>query len=110
MLLMALGLWLMTHLTPDTEFWSSRLWMLITGLGIGPAFAIFTLVVQNNVPLHELGAGTSSVTLFQQVGGSVGLAITGTIFGSCSSTRSPSSSRRPACRPSSLASSPGATR
>ncbi len=82
MLIMALGLWLMTHLTPDTEFWMLSLWMLITGLGIGPAFAIFTLVVQNNVPLHELGAGTSSVTLFQQVGGSVGLAITGTIFGS----------------------------
>ncbi len=60
MLIMALGLLLMTHLTPDTEFWMLSLWMLITGLGIGPAFAIFTLVVQNNVPLDELGAGTSS--------------------------------------------------
>jgi hypothetical protein len=56
--------------------------MGITGLGIGPAFAIFTLVVQNNVPVHELGTGTSSVTLFQQVGGTVGLAVTGSIFGS----------------------------
>jgi hypothetical protein len=56
--------------------------MFVTGLGIGPAFAIFTLVVQNNVPVQELGTGTSSVTLFQQVGGSVGLAITGSIFGS----------------------------
>ena len=51
--------------------------MFITGLGIGPAFAVFTLVVQNSVPMEELGAGTSSLTLFQQVGGTVGLAITG---------------------------------
>ena len=45
-----------------------------------PAFAVFTLVVQNNVPVRDLGTGTSSLTLFQQVGGTVGLAITGTIF------------------------------
>jgi hypothetical protein len=56
--------------------------MFLTGLGIGPAFAIFTLVVQSAVPMRELGAGTSSLTLFQQVGGTVGLAITGSIFGS----------------------------
>ena len=34
------------------------------------------------VPVRELGVGTSSITLFQQVGGTVGLAITGSIFGS----------------------------
>jgi EmrB/QacA subfamily drug resistance transporter len=82
MLVMAGGLFLMSHIQPDTPIAVLALWMFITGLGVGPAFAIFTLVVQNNVPLHELGAGTSSVTLFQQVGGSVGLAITGTICGS----------------------------
>jgi EmrB/QacA subfamily drug resistance transporter len=82
MLVMAGGLYLMSNIEPDTPVAILALWMFITGLGVGPAFAIFTLVVQNNVPVHELGAGTSSVTLFQQVGGSVGLAITGSIFGS----------------------------
>jgi EmrB/QacA subfamily drug resistance transporter len=82
MLVMAFGLFMMTHLEPDTPIGILALWMFVTGLGIGPAFAIFTLVVQNNVPVQELGTGTSSVTLFQQVGGSVGLAITGSIFGS----------------------------
>ncbi|MDP9272676.1 MAG: hypothetical protein M3O93_03960, partial [Chloroflexota bacterium] len=52
------------------------------GIGIGPTFAVFTLVVQNVVPVRDLGVGTSSITLFQQVGGTVGLAITGSIFGS----------------------------
>jgi EmrB/QacA subfamily drug resistance transporter len=80
MLLLALGLFLLTNIRPDTPI--PFLWfaMLITGLGIGPAFAIFTLVVQNSVPMEELGAGTSSLTLFQQVGGTIGLAITGSLF------------------------------
>ena len=82
LLVLAGGLFLLTNIRPDTPLPLLWLWMGITGLGIGPAFAIFTLVVQNNVPVHELGAGTSSVTLFQQVGGTVGLAVTGSIFGS----------------------------
>ena len=32
------------------------------------------------MPVRDLGTATSSLTLFQQVGGTVGLAITGTIF------------------------------
>ena len=56
--------------------------MAVAGLGVGPSFAVFTLAVQNAVPVKDLGTATSSVTLFQQVGGTVGLAITGTLFGS----------------------------
>jgi hypothetical protein len=56
--------------------------MFVTGLGVGPTFAVFTLIVQNGVPVARLGTATSNLTFFQQVGGTVGLAITGTIFGS----------------------------
>ena len=79
---LAVGLFLLTHLRPDTPQPLVWLWMAVTGLGVGPSFAAFTLVVQNAVPISELGVATSSVTLFQQLGGTVGLAITGTIFGS----------------------------
>jgi MFS family permease len=82
LLFLALGLFLLTNLRTESDGLLVWLWMAITGLGIGPAFAVFTLAVQNNVPPKELGTATSSVTLFQQVGGTVGLAITGTIFGS----------------------------
>jgi EmrB/QacA subfamily drug resistance transporter len=76
------GLFLLTNLRPDTPGPLVWLWMGIAGIGIGPTFAVFTLVVQNVVPVRDLGVGTSSITLFQQVGGTVGLAITGSIFGS----------------------------
>jgi EmrB/QacA subfamily drug resistance transporter len=82
LLFLALGLFLLTNLRADTDAPLVWLWMAVTGIGIGPAFAVFTLAVQNNVPPDELGTATSSLTLFQQVGGTVGLAITGSIFGS----------------------------
>ena len=72
----------MTNLRADTPEPLIWLWMAVTGLGVGPTFAVFTLVVQNSVPIRQLGAATSNVTLFQQLGGTIGLAITGTIFGS----------------------------
>ncbi|HEY8178629.1 MAG TPA: MDR family MFS transporter [Candidatus Limnocylindria bacterium] len=82
LLLTAVGLFLLTNLRPETDLWQIWLWMAITGLGVGPTFAVFTLVVQNAVPVRALGTATSSLTLFQQLGGTIGLAITGTLFGS----------------------------
>jgi EmrB/QacA subfamily drug resistance transporter len=82
LVVLALGLFMLTNIKTDTPYPLLWVWMAVTGLGIGPAFAVFTLVVQNSVPVKHLGTGTSGLTLFQQVGGTVGLAITGTIFGS----------------------------
>jgi EmrB/QacA subfamily drug resistance transporter len=82
LLVFAVGLFLLTNLRADTPEPLIWLWMAVTGLGVGPTFAVFTLVVQNTVPIRQLGAATSNVTLFQQLGGTIGLAITGTIFGS----------------------------
>jgi len=82
LLLTAAGLFLLTNIRTDTPEPMLWLWMAITGVGIGPTFAVFTLVVQNAVPVRFLGTATSSLTLFQQVGGTIGLAIAGTIFGS----------------------------
>jgi EmrB/QacA subfamily drug resistance transporter len=81
-LVMAAGLYLLTNIRPDTPEPVMWFWMAVAGLGVGPTFAVFTLAVQNAVPVRDLGTATSSLTLFQQVGGTVGLAITGTIFGS----------------------------
>ncbi|MFL5678776.1 MAG: MDR family MFS transporter [Chloroflexota bacterium] len=78
--LMAIGLFMLTHLetgTPIPVLWA---WMFVTGVGVGPMFAVFPLIVQNNVPVEELGTATSNLTFFQSVGGTVGLALTGTVF------------------------------
>jgi EmrB/QacA subfamily drug resistance transporter len=75
-----IGSFLMTHLqasTPDPVLW---LWMFFMGLGIGPSMSGFTVVVQNSAPIRQLGVATSTLTFLRQVGGSVGLAISGTVF------------------------------
>ncbi len=77
---LAAGLAMLTQLRADTPLPVLWAWMFITGLGVGPMFAVFPLIVQNNVPVTQLGTATSSVSFFQQVGGTVGLAITGTVF------------------------------
>ncbi len=80
--LLAVGLVLLTNLRADTDRPVMWLWMVLTGLGIGPSFAVFTLVVQNTVAPAQIGVATSSLTFFQQIGGTVGLTLAGTIFAS----------------------------
>jgi MFS family permease len=73
---------LMTQLTASTDLAVVWFWMFLAGLGVGPTFSVFTIIVQNAVPFHELGVATSNLTFFRQIGGTVALAIVGTIFGS----------------------------
>jgi EmrB/QacA subfamily drug resistance transporter len=80
LVLLGFGLFLLTNLRSDIERPVLWVWMAVAGLGIGPSFAVFTLVVQNAVSPERIGAATSSLTFFQQIGGTVGLTIAGTIF------------------------------
>jgi EmrB/QacA subfamily drug resistance transporter len=80
MALLAVGLVLLTNLRADTDRPMLWLWMVVTGVGIGPSFAVFTLVVQNAVSPDRIGVATSNLTFFQQIGGTVGLTIAGTVF------------------------------
>jgi MFS family permease len=82
MLTAGLGILLLTQLSADTPITTVWLWLAIMGLGIGPSMAVFTIVVQNAVPFREMGVATSALTFFRQIGGSIGLAIAGTVFGS----------------------------
>jgi EmrB/QacA subfamily drug resistance transporter len=80
LVLLGFGLFLLTNLRTDTDRPMLWLWMALAGLGIGPSFAVFTLIVQNAVSRDRIGVATSSLTFFQQIGGTVGLTIAGTIF------------------------------
>jgi hypothetical protein len=54
--------------------------MLLMGLGIGPSMSVFTVVVQSTARRSQMGVATSTLTFLRQIGGTVGLAISGTIF------------------------------
>jgi EmrB/QacA subfamily drug resistance transporter len=80
--LLGVGSYLFTNLGASSDTQVIWLWQFILGIGIGPTLAVFTIVVQNAVPFRKLGVATSNLTFFRQIGGTIGLAIAGTIFGS----------------------------
>ena len=82
LLMTSAGLAMLTQLRADTPLPIVWAWMFVTGIGVGPTFAVFPQVVQNNVEVRHIGVASSNLSFFQSVGGTVGLAITGTVFAS----------------------------
>jgi EmrB/QacA subfamily drug resistance transporter len=58
--------------------------MLVFGLGMGLLFVPLTIVAVSGVERHESGAASSLLNVMQQVGGSLGLSILVTVFGTAS--------------------------
>jgi MFS family permease len=79
--LLGVGSYLFTNLAATTPTPAIWLWQVVLGIGIGPTLAVFTIVVQNAVPFSRLGVATSNLTFFRQIGGTVGLSIAGSLFG-----------------------------
>ena len=87
--MMLIGMLLLTRLRADTDTLVLWAFMLIAGIGVGPGQSAYTTVIQNVVPRSMLGAGTSTLTFFRQIGASVGLAIAGTVFNQRFASRLP---------------------
>ncbi|WP_415937692.1 MDR family MFS transporter [Streptomyces sp. 039-1] len=79
-LVMALGLYLMSLMGPDTGTWLESLYMFVLGTGIGLSMQVLTIAVQNTVEYTDLGTATSGVTFFRTLGSSFGTAVFGTIY------------------------------
>ena len=79
--LLGIGSYLFTNLGATTETPTIWLWQVVLGIGIGPTLAVFTIVIQNAVPFSKLGVATSNLTFFRQIGGTVGLSVAGSLFG-----------------------------
>ncbi|MDQ0416783.1 EmrB/QacA subfamily drug resistance transporter [Croceifilum oryzae] len=73
--LMLIGTLSMLDTTTHTTPLQTMLQLSVIGLGLGITFPIFSVTVQNAIPYEHLGTGTSSVQLFRQLGGTVGVSI-----------------------------------
>ncbi len=79
-IVVALGLWLFSHVSIATNQWMLSVWMLVLGIGIGSFMQIMTLAVQNAVDRKDMGTATSVATFFRNMGSSFGTAIFGAIL------------------------------
>ncbi len=77
---MALGLFLLSLMSPTTPLFVSSIYMVVVGLGIGLVMQVLVVAVQNAVPYSQLGTTTSAATFFRTIGGAFGVALFGTIF------------------------------
>ena len=81
--LMAVGIFFLSRMGPDTSFVVAMVNIVMTGFGLGMTMPLYTIAVQNAVPYNTLGVATSTVPFIRSIGASVGLAI----FGSTMTSR-----------------------
>ncbi|WP_433333128.1 MFS transporter [Spirillospora sp. CA-294931] len=78
--IIALALYLCSRMDEDTSTLSMSLRFALLGFGLGLVMQVLVIAVQNAVSYGDLGAATSGVTFFRQIGGSFGVAVFGSIF------------------------------
>lgn len=80
MVLVTAGFALLGTIDGSTPLWTVGLYMALVGLGLGATMQNLVLAVQNNTRLEDMGAASSVVAFFRSMGGSVGVAVLGTIL------------------------------
>jgi EmrB/QacA subfamily drug resistance transporter len=73
------GLYLLSRMDEDTTRWVATAWMILLGFGVGAVMPTMNVVAQNSVPMRLLGVVTSNLTFYRSIGGTIGVAIMGTI-------------------------------
>ncbi|MFW5437541.1 MDR family MFS transporter [Paenibacillus apiarius] len=77
--IMILGMVIMSFMD---SVWMAVVSMIVFGFGLGLGMPVFTLAAQNAVPPQQLGVVTASSQLFRNLGGTIGIAVMGTIMSS----------------------------
>ncbi len=78
--IMTIAMLLLAQLHAGTSTWVAAAFATVLGLGLGMVMQVLVLAVQNSVDPSMMGVATSGSTLFRQIGGSIGVALFGTIF------------------------------
>ncbi len=76
----ASGMFLLSRMTATTGEGEIVRDMALLGLGIGASMTIFSVVVQSAFSKARLGQVTSNLQFFREIGGTIGLAILGSVM------------------------------
>jgi Major Facilitator Superfamily len=78
--LLIIGVITLTGVGPDTTTRDLAWRLALTGVGLGPAQTLFSLVIQNAAPPTDIGVATSTAQFSRQMGATVGVAIFGALL------------------------------
>jgi hypothetical protein len=76
------GLFAISHITGSTPYAWLIAPMIAMGFGMAAVFTTTSIATQNAVEFHDLGVATATIMFFRSLGGSIGLAVFGTILNS----------------------------
>ncbi len=78
--LMSIGMFLMSTTSEATTYPVAISFIVLLGFGLGFTFPSFTIAAQNVVEHRFLGVATSTVQFYRTIGGSLGLALLGSLM------------------------------
>ena len=76
----AAGLYAISHITGTTPYAWLVAPMIAVGFGVATVFTTTSIATQNAVEFGDLGVATATIMFFRTLGGSIGLAVFGTIL------------------------------
>ncbi|MET8574175.1 MDR family MFS transporter [Streptomyces sp. NPDC005012] len=85
--ILTLGFLSLAGIDHTTSMWYVFVGMFLIGVGVGMSMQNLVLVLQNTVPLSELGAASASITFFRSLGGTIGVSVLGAILANSVATR-----------------------
>ncbi|HEU4849576.1 MAG TPA: MDR family MFS transporter [Terrimesophilobacter sp.] len=78
--LVAIGLALLSSMTPETPLWLFCGYLAVMGMGLGTSMQILVLIVQNTFHVRMVGTATAANNYFRQIGATLGSAFVGSLF------------------------------
>jgi EmrB/QacA subfamily drug resistance transporter len=81
-LLLAGCLFLFSRLTPSSDFWNLLPAMIVGGFGMSMSMSPLANAAMGAVPVAKAGVGSAVINSMRQVGGAMGIAVTGAIIAS----------------------------
>jgi len=77
---LAIGMGLLTQVSPTTPPWFLGFSTMLSGIGMGASIPIFLIAVQSTVPRHALGTATATVQFARSIGGAIGASVMGVVL------------------------------
>jgi EmrB/QacA subfamily drug resistance transporter len=87
LVLVAASLFSFSRLAVDSTYLDLLPGFMLLGIGIAMTMSPMTSAAMNAVPVQKAGIASGVLSMFRMVGGSLGIAVTGAIFQSVSSSR-----------------------
>ena len=77
---MAFGLYLLSRVDENSTNLTTVRDMVVVGFGLGITFPVYVIAVQNSFEHHVMGIVTATTQFFRQIGGTMGVAIMGSLL------------------------------